>query len=320
MRFKILFLFILVCCISIVGCTNTNNTPPVTLVPTQTSTPITETPIPPTQTLTPTSSTDRVVPTLSVDDARKRLLDLLANNGGCHLPCLWGIKPGISSYQEAQSILVPLTAVSVLTSFRAEGGAIFPVYANGDLELYNGAGFNVDIRSNNRIVNMIGFSAEAHKPLAQGGYEDVFDSKFFGEKVSAYSLPNILTEQGIPSSVMIETVGGPLTRGGTGGFDILLLYPDQGILINYRTQMHLIGSKVRGCPPNAYVRMELYPPGQPDSFFEGLKQTDWPLKMTGYKPLEETTLMTVQEFYDTFRKPTDKCVETSAKLWPTPEP
>ena len=203
---------------------------------------------------------------------------MLSNNGGCQLPCLWGITPGKSTYQDAQAILLPFTSISVLTGFRPDSGAIFPVYANGDVELYNGIGFNIDTQSNNRIVNMIGFSAEAHKPLAQGGYEDVFDLKFFGENMSAYSLPHVLTEQGIPSSVMIETAGGPLTRGGTGGFDILLLYPDQGILVNYKTQMHLIGANVRGCPSNAYVRMELYPPGQPDLFFEGLKKTDWSLK------------------------------------------
>jgi len=173
----------------------------------------------------------------------------------------------------------------------------------------------------NNSINHIAFSAEAHKPLAQGGYEDVFNSKFFGEKVGAYTLPHVLTEQGVPSSVIIETAGGPLTRGGKGGFNILLLYPDQGILVNYRTQMHLNGVNVRGCPANAYVQMELYPPGQPDSFFEGLKQTDWTVKMNvDYKPLEEVTSMSVQEFYDTFREPTDKCIETPAKLWPTPEP
>ena len=111
-----------------------------------------------------------------------------------------------------------------------------------------------------------------------------------------------------------------MTRGGTGGFNILLLYPDQGILVNYKTQMQLHGTNVVGCPTNAYVRMELYPPGQPDSFFEGLKRTDWALKMTGYKPVEETTSMSLQEFYNTFRTPTDKCIETPANLWPTPEP
>jgi hypothetical protein len=296
-------------------------TPPLetTLLPASTATSEPSLTPQPTNSSTPTL-TPTIIPTLPVEEARTKLLQLLSDNSSCRLPCLWGITPGMSSYKEAQSIFMPLTSISVLTSFRPEGGAIFPVYANGDLDLYTGVGFNVDTQYSNRVVKMIGFIAEAHKPLAQGGYEDIFDSKFFGEKVSAYSLPHVLSEQGIPSSVMIETAGGPLTRGGTGGFDILLLYPAQGILVNYRTEMHLTGSKVRGCPPNAYVRMELYPPGQPDTFWEGLKQTDWAVKMTGYKPLEEITSMSVQEFYDTFREPTDKCIETPANLWPTPEP
>ncbi len=266
----------------------------------------------PASTLTPT-----MIPTLPVEEARIKLLQLLSNNSSCRLPCLWGITPGISGYQEAQSIFVPLTSISVLTDFRPEGGAIFPVYANGDLELYTVIGFNVD--SSNKIVSRVGFNAEAHRPLVQGGYEDVFDSAFFGEKVSIYMLPQVLTEQGIPSSVKVATFGGPLTRGGTGGFDLLLLYPDQGILVNYTTQMHLVGANVRGCPTNAHVEMELYPPGNADSFFSLLEQTDWAVKKNWYKPLEEVTSMSVQEFYETFREPTDKCIETPASLWPVPE-
>jgi hypothetical protein len=270
----------------------------------------------PTDSLTPTFALT-AIPTLPIEEAQAKLLKLLSDNGGCRLPCIWGIVLEESTYHEAQAALLPISSISELTSFTPESGAMFPVYTEGELQIYTNIGFIVN--SENNIVDHIAFNAEAHRPLAQGGYEDVFDSKFFGEKVSAYSLPHVLTEQGVPSSVMIETAGGPLTRGGTGGFDILLLYPDQGILVNYKTQMHLNGTNVRGCPPNAYVQMELYPPGQPDSFFEGLKQTDWALKMTGYKLLEESTSMSVQEFYNTFREPTDKCIETPAKSWPTPE-
>jgi|KBSSwiStaDraftv2_1062776.scaffolds.fasta_scaffold76346_3 hypothetical protein len=286
-------------------------------LPVSSATPIPSfTPLPidsPTPTFTPTA-----IPTLPVEEAQAKLLKLLSDNGGCRLPCIWGVVLGESPYHDAQAALLPLSSISELTSFTPESGAIFPVYTEGELQIYTNIGFLAN--SENKIVNHIAFNAEVHRPLAQGGYEEVFNSKFFGEKVSAYALSHVLTEQGIPSSVMIETAGGPLTRGGTGGFDILLLYPDQGILVNYRTQMHLNGANVRGCPANAYIQMELYPPGQPDSFSEGLKQTDWPLKMTGYKPLEEVASMSVQEFYDTFREPTDKCIETSIKLWPTPEP
>lgn len=309
----------------LLGCTQSageNATTPLLetpLLPTNIATPI-PTFTPPTIIDSPTpTSTPTTIPTLSVEQARARLLDLLTNNGNCHLPCLWGITIGKSSFPEVLTILMPLSSLSHSVYLDSpELGGIIPRYTEGNLEIYTAVGFLATPDSN--IVYHLTFNAEAHRPLAQGGYEDVYDSKFFGEKVSAYSLQHILTEQGIPSSVMLETAGGPLTRGGTGGFDILLLYPDQGILVNYKTQMRLIGANVRGCPLNAYIQMELYSPGKPDLFFAGLKQTNWGLKMTAYQPIEEVTSMSVKEFYDTFRTPTDKCIDTPAGLWPTPEP
>ncbi|GAB1471725.1 hypothetical protein MASR2M66_26030 [Chloroflexota bacterium] len=244
---------------------------------------------------------------------------MLSDNGGCKLPCLWGITPGKSSFQEAQAILAPFSSLSHSVYLNPPGpGDIVPSYTEGDLEIYTRVSFLTNPDSD--IINRLAFNAEAHRPIKDGGYENVFDSKFFGDKVSAYVLTRVLSEQGTPSSIMIATAGGPLTRGGTGGFLILLLYPDQGILVNYTTQMYLTGNKVRGCPVNAHIEMELYPTGNSDSFFEMLKQTDWAVKFGYYKPLEEVTSMSVDAFYQTFREPTDKCIETPANLWATPEP
>lgn len=296
-----------------------------------TTTLLSETPLPPASTTTfvpsftplPTNSPaptppPSAIPTLPVERAQAELLKLLFDNNGCRLPCLWGIVPGESSFEEAEAILRPLASVSEFTAFKSGFGSITPHFIEGSMEFYTTVDFIAN--QDNNIVNHIAFNVEAHKPLAQGGYQDVFDSKLFGEKVSAYTLSNILTEQGAPSSVMLATFGGPLTRGGTGGFDILLEYPDQGILVNYTTQMHLIGANVRGCPGNAHVEMELYAPGQADSFFERLKATDWTVKLDHYKPLEEVTIMSVQDFYTIFRESTSECIETPAKLWPVPEP
>src|SRR6185436_4057409 len=65
----------------------------------------------PTLTLNPTN-TSTIVPTLPAEGAWTKLLELLANNGGCRLPCLWGITPGKSTYKEAQAILTPLRSIS----------------------------------------------------------------------------------------------------------------------------------------------------------------------------------------------------------------
>jgi len=54
---------------------------------------------------------------------------------------------------------------------------------------------------------------------------------------------------------------------------------------------------MRGCPENAHIEMVLLPPGSPDKFYELLDKTDWHQTKGGFKPLEETTSMSIEEFF-----------------------
>ncbi|MCU0485604.1 MAG: hypothetical protein MUC85_05775 [Anaerolineales bacterium] len=310
-RFSLLLLMML---ISSCG-QSTNNTRTFTTEtphrPTKSAIPITL----PTATFLP-ASINTTIPTptsisiLPAAEAQTLLLERLADNGGCSLPCVWNIVPGESSFQEAREILAPLSEISYSVFLTPPGpGDIRLRYTENDMEISIRVAFLAD--PNKEIVNRIVLNAEAHKLMITGGYEDIFDSKLFSEKVSAYTLPHILSEHGIPSSVMIATYGGVLTRGSAGGFEVLLLYPNQGISVHYTTQMYLIGSSVKGCLDNAHVEMELSPSGNPD-FFTSLKRS-W------YKPLDEVTTMSLIDFYETFRQQTNNCLETPANLWPVPE-
>ena len=149
----------------------------------------------------------------------------------------------------------------------------------------------------------------------------IYDSPTFGKRVEYYSLSDVLSEQGIPDSVMIyipRVEGYPLVVG-TGIMEAVLLYPEQGIWIKYTMSMYNNGNIIKGCPANAHIEMQLYPSGNPESFFSLLEKTDWGRTKGGYKPLEEATSMSVEQFYETFRNPTDKCIETPTNLWPTSE-
>ncbi|HBO33787.1 MAG TPA: hypothetical protein DD636_03470 [Anaerolineaceae bacterium] len=65
----------------------------------------TETPAP---TYTPTTSvTWTPAPTLDPQAARELVIDLIETNSGCFLPCWWGITPGETSWEEANSFLAP---------------------------------------------------------------------------------------------------------------------------------------------------------------------------------------------------------------------
>jgi hypothetical protein len=275
----------------------------------------------PTPTTTPTA-----IPTLSVEEAGKRLLDLLSNNGGCRLPCLWGITPGKSAPQDAQTLWSPLSGISsrILTLpsyFAIDEGDVYPAYVEGDLMLMTDASY----QSNNQIISRIIFYARERKKFvpSTGGWGllDIYDSTTFGKRVEYYSLAHLLSEQGIPNSVLIMTSGFSIYHPQTiGGFEIILSYPEEGIWARYTTQVEFfVSGKVQGCPANAHIEMDLYPPGNANAFSNSIGKTHPEISDGWYKPIQEVTSMSLQQFYETFRQPTNKCIETPAKLWPTPE-
>jgi hypothetical protein len=264
-------------------------------------------------------SPQTAVPTLDEEQARARLLELLANNGECRLPCLWGIMPGLSSYQEARSILKPLTSISQSTHLNsASPNDISPIYADSDLTISTSIAY---IYTTSGLVSSIAFRAGASQEN-KDGYISVFDSEIFGRRASAYMLPNILSEQGKPEAVLISTVGGYERGKNVPGFYLLLFYPDQGLFVSYTTSRQLAGGNVRGCFANAQVELRLYPPGQPDTFASNLAQTQWKnlwpvhVDSPNWKSIENASSMNLEQFYEIFRQRTDKCIETPANLWP----
>jgi hypothetical protein len=318
---------------AVAGCSqlieNVATSSPVASVLPDSSASLTET-LAPTLTLVPTGTqtqllTPIAVPSLSVEDARKRLLGLLATNGDCRLPCLWGITPGKSDYQKARNILMPLSSVAETAHFASTSPVddVSPLYVEGDLHLNTRVAYLYD---SNGIVSRLTFRAFEEKVTTDSNGNwisktPIYDSPTFKKRVEYYSLSHLLSEQGIPASVMISTESPSQTYTGIIGVDIVLLYPDQGIWAKYTTSMDesIVGSSIRSCPANAHIELNLYPPGDSDSFTSLLEETEWGVTKNGYKPLEEATSMSVEEFYQIFRNPTDKCIETPTNLWPTPE-
>jgi len=316
---KIFFLpSLILVTVFIVSCAQVTNSPQTPSRPTPTLVVNTVTS---TFTLTPgPTNTPTAIPILSVELAHVRLLGFLANNGGCRLPCLWGITPGSSTSQESRDMLASLVNPGLPPRLSSNPGSIDLTYADED------SATSINLRflyGDDGIVSRVGFLAQEEKRIivsnGDGMIQDVFDSKTFGERVRAYMLPQVLTEQGIPAAVLLQTYGSQVEDGG---FEIVLFYPNQGLLVHYTTQMQTVGNKVRGCLANAHVEFELYPIGNPASFSQYLAETQWsglwPVSEDNpsWRPIEKAIPMTLEQFYETFRQPTDKCIETPTKLWP----
>jgi hypothetical protein len=265
------------------------------------------------------------MPTFLPQDARTRLLDLLAKNGGCRLPCLWGVTPGKSSDQDAQGVFEPLSGISNSFIFGPDGGGITPVYTEGTLRLFTSVSFVFE----NNVVSGINLRASAQREVSDKVYGDfwidTYNSDSFGKRLHPYMLQQVLSDHGIPAAVMISTDGGPNRGENVPGFYIVLIYPDQGLLVSYTTSRRLIDGKVRGCPADAGVELDLYPSGHADNFAYMLAQTRWAFlwpvlpDSPNWKSIDKAASMSPEQFYEVFREPATQCIETPANLWYVPE-
>jgi hypothetical protein len=263
------------------------------------------------------TSTPITSPTLSKGDAEIRFLDLLSNNGKCNLPCLWGIIPGKSNYKEAENILRQLSLLSKFVDFGNEGGSLAPVYLEGNSWLRANVGFNTNStsQSDQLIVSRVGLWLRRLEEIKLNNdvvFNPVFDSEIFSQQVNYYTLSNTLSIQGSPTSASISVQNGQESK-----MDIVLLYPELGIFVNYTTQLIINGNKFKGCFQNAHIKLELYPSGSPSNFLAELEisGSEFVLYRDSFKSIEEAISMSIEEFYETFRIPTDKCIETPANIW-----
>lgn len=323
-----LFLLIIIA----VGCVQ--STQSVTTSPSKASALLTSTPFATAETVISTitpiaTNTPKAVPTLPTGEAGIRLLDLLASNGGCRLPCLWGITPGKNDYQDAQNILIPLSSISAKEDIyfkptKLRGilfGTISPIYIDGEQYFNSLIAYYHD---DDGVVNNITFRVREEQVIKDSngnrtGIRPIYDSPTFITRTEYYSLHHLLTEQGVPDSVLIYT-SGQSNRGGSIRLDIAIFYPNQGIWAQYETSVNEfeVGNIIKICPIHTHVEMELYPPGNPDNFYKLLDQTDWHYTKGGFKILKEATSISIEEFYQTFRNPTDQCLETPVNIWPPP--
>jgi hypothetical protein len=273
------------------------------------------------------TNTQIPIPTLELEKADEFLQDLLTNNGACGLPCLWGIVPGQSTYQEVRALLEPLRGISeypTIDELNAEGGSMDFINVQGEFQFDT----HIAYLTEGHIVTSISFRLSMDKmkidPSNGEYWIGVYDSNLFSQRFQLYTLSGVLSKLGHPEAVVISTDGGPARGRNVPGFYLLLVYPEQGVLVRYTTFRELVGENVRGCLTNAHAEFELFPSGQADLFSNNVDSTDWanwwpvPDDSPYWKSIETAASISVQDFYEDFRQPTDKCLETPANIWYLP--
>jgi len=290
---------------------------PVTPTPSPSPTSPTCTPTPspvsPTRTPSPTQTpqlpTPTAGPTLTTDE--ERVLDLLQNNAGCRLPCWWGFTPGETTWQTAQAFFASLgktPAEWIPTKYPSpHGTTIYSV--NFNLPDYDIQMAQTYV-NNGSVIERIWVSSGTVR-----NHEPVYGDPQFLQIWRPYTLPEMLTTYGLPGEIMLALYQS--TPMGWLPFQILLFYPDQGILVRYYGPAELQGDQLRACPHRSDITMWLWLPEQalglediadmgPDITPEGLEY---------YRSVEEVG-WSMEEFAQMFVENERACFESPAEMWP----
>lgn len=255
-------------------------------------------------------------PTLSRQDALALVKNLLENNGGCRLPCWWGITPGVTEWNQArhfletfaieikgyeQTIIKPVIDIELGKERTATDGVpVQQVDYFITYEITNGVRAEIYVFVENRIVR----SAE------------------MGGRGMNFRLHQLLTDYGPPDEVFIQTHR-YTSDGGPPPFIFVLYYAQKHFSADFRLNGEFVEDKIVACPQLIDPRIWVDASDMVwtlDSLFDyvfgpptpGRPRTQGEQVLT----LKDATGMDMETFTNIFKNPDNqKCLETPADLW-----
>ncbi|MCP4611309.1 MAG: hypothetical protein GY845_21570 [Planctomycetes bacterium] len=258
---------------------------------------------------------------LSPDAEDALLVDMLAGNAGCELPCWWGITPGATRWADAQQQF--LSYGKSVSSWKAEPDWGIP-HSVGLFGRHDPSPFDYvlvhSIYEQDGIVSLIG--VRGHVPGWPA--DEWVVPQHFVLDWQRYTLDQTLARFGKPSQVLLH-----YWNEDDAPFSVGVLYEDRGVLIEYMGLTQRDRSVERYgpitiCPVrehltdiNAWLKSpELQADVTLDDVFRRFGGGYLSLLRFYSTPtLEEAAEMSVDEFYETFQNPdTDVCFQVRPEL------
>jgi len=236
--------------------------------------------------------------TLSADERDRQILELLQSDPGCLLPCWWGIVPDKTTWNEAWSFLSQFDSAPYIKEYLPNSRyADFLIPVSKNISLAYGIDIKIDVI--NEIVHVVSVRSI--------------------ESATILSVQRILTDYGQPSEVWIHTYRSYL--GGPPPVDVLLFYPEQGILARYSTNLTQIkeGQNIASICLDSTPNLTLWSPDEPINFGQAqdLARLDYKKYDKPLLPLNKAIGISIEQFYN-YRTKEHVCITTKLSLWPEP--
>lgn len=294
-----------------------------TVTPSESPTPARPLPIEP-------SATDSPVPPVTVystatwtptpDQTKALLLDMLQTNGGCALPCIWGLTPGDTSEQSARQSLARFNGSipnDLDIEFHDFGDSVRLFAATGIDERTIIA--DISAYFEHEELSFVSFHAS--------GREGWLGDQLFGDPViqaaiNGFDLSRVLSLLGSPEKILafawrLE----PGSQEGWSPLSLILYYPRQGMLVEYVMPAEIEGDRMLGRPRKAEVATWACPGGKnipvEEVVSKGAGDGINPLNADAYMDIEDVTGLAHADFVERFSgSGSEDCLTTSASTWP----
>ncbi|MDO9302310.1 MAG: hypothetical protein Q7T89_13050, partial [Anaerolineales bacterium] len=239
------------------------------------------------------------LPTLSAQEVNTKIKELLETNGGCELPCWWGITPYKTSWPEALHFLTPI---------------IGDIGQGGSSTFYEGE--NKHFTTTFEVSYEIrGFSKPGRIAFELQDNVVVAITVFPPGTQNKYQLHHILALFGVPKQIYISAQS---SKAWSETFTVFVLdYSDIGVWAFYSYVPAIHRDSFFACPNSTGAELFLFDPQK--EYTQGVSIVEAAEMFRGVpvRKLEDATTMTMENFYDAFVAPdSGLCLETLVNLWP----
>ena len=251
-----------------------------TPIPRLTATPFRATPVTP-------------MPTWLPQEQEAYLLDLIRTNKNCRLPCLFGLQPGISTWEEIRKLESPFY---FRKAYLPDDNGVLYLHASVPDKLEHP---EVTFSGSSRRIEHITAAINIFLP------SDPRHSLAMAAAARAYFLPNILAEYGPPSRILFHAQEQIEPNSGTLA-ELLLFYDQLGFGIHYFfvnvITQDPVNSATRIClNEDHFESFGLYLQAPQDRTpLEKMVHTAIGHRFFPYEwlqPIDEVTSLTIKDFY-----------------------
>ncbi|WP_145962528.1 hypothetical protein [Bellilinea caldifistulae] len=223
--------------------------------------------------------------------------ELIQTNGGCELPCWWGITPGKTTWKEAYDFLQPLAWLVDIQQMPK-------VYPDNLFVYFYFAIDDQPTLMNSRIARF-----SLHKETLSIAWITARQD---------YDLVSLVKKLGVPAEVWIYITGIP----GTGPvvYTLKIFYPNKGIMITLYDYAELVRRNgedfVRICKKsliNQTGGVVVWSPDEKKEFLDFFREYEETYR---YKPIEEVLSISPEEFTRfILEAEVEQCLETPLSVW-----